>query len=74
MLFYVPETKNIPLEEMAKLFGDEVAVYAADLSIDHNTHELVVSDHSGEGVVRVATEVGTDKASASPYKQVEGQA
>ncbi|KAJ9604940.1 hypothetical protein H2200_010329 [Cladophialophora chaetospira] len=74
VLFYVPETKNIPLEEMAKLFGDEVAVYAADLRIDHNTHELVVSDHSAEEMVRVATEAGPDKAIVSTYNHVEGNA
>ena len=42
---------------MAKLFGDEVAVYEADLHVDHNTHELVVEEHDTH-VHRVATEAG----------------
>lgn len=57
--WFLPETKNIPLEEMAKLFGDEVAVYADDIHVDHNTHELVVEEHGAdEGMHRVATEAG----------------
>lgn len=44
---YVPETKGIPLEEMARVFGDEVAVYAADIHADTKTHELVVDQHNG---------------------------
>lgn len=42
---------------MAKLFGDEVAVYEADLHVDHATHELVVDEHSTH-MHRVATEAG----------------
>ncbi|KAI1629151.1 general substrate transporter [Exophiala viscosa] len=59
--FFLPETKNIPLEEMAKLFGDEVAVYAEDLHVDQRTHELIVDEHGvadGGQVHRVATEAG----------------
>jgi len=33
-MFFVPETKAIPLEEMARMFGDEVAVYEADIHTD----------------------------------------
>jgi hypothetical protein len=40
---------------MGKLFGDEVAVYEADLHVDHNTHELIVNDH-GQSSSWVATE------------------
>ncbi|KAK5313084.1 hypothetical protein LTR93_011079 [Exophiala xenobiotica] len=58
MWFYLVETKNIPLEEMAKLFGDEVAVYEADVHVDHNTHELVLEERNGNHIARVATEVG----------------
>ena len=54
MFLYLPETKNIPLEEMAKLFGDDVAIYEADLHVDHNTHELVVNER-GQLASRVAT-------------------
>jgi hypothetical protein len=66
--FVLPETKNIPLEEMAKLFGDdEVAVYAEDLHVDHNTHELVVDEHS-TGMQRVATEAGAPRANGDVEK------
>lgn len=44
---------------MAKLFGDtdDIIVYAADIHIDHNTHELVVEAHGEKnGLVHVATE------------------
>ena len=57
--FFIPETKGIPLEEMAKLFGDtDVQVFAEDIHIDHNTHELVVDEHGNHAVHRVATEAG----------------
>jgi MFS family permease len=53
-IFTLPETKGIPLEEMAKIFGDteDVMVYAKDLHVDHNTHELVVGK---DGLEHVAT-------------------
>jgi hypothetical protein len=57
--FYLPETKNIPLEEMARLFGDndDIAVYADEIHVDHNTHELVIDEHGrAHGIHRVATE------------------
>ncbi len=42
---------------MAKLFGDtDIAVYQEDIHVDHNTHELVVEQHDGSHVTRVATE------------------
>ena len=57
--FFIPETKGIPLEEMAKLFGDtDVQVFAEDIHIDHDTHELVVDEHGNHDVQRVATEAG----------------
>lgn len=47
---------------MAKIFGDteDVIVYAEDILIDHNTHELVVKTHGGRdtGLTYVATEQG----------------
>lgn len=56
--FVLPETKGIPLEEMAKIFGDteDIMVFSSDLHIDHNTHELVVSDKGG--LEHVATHQG----------------
>jgi hypothetical protein len=44
---------------MAKLFGDtdDIMVYAEDIHIDHNTHELVVEAHGEKnGLAHVATE------------------
>lgn len=50
---------------MAKIFGDteDVIVYAEDILIDHNTHELVVKKHgeSGTGPTCVATELATEQ-------------
>jgi len=46
---------------MAKLFGDAdaVAVYSADIHVDHNTHDLVVDErHGHEDLQRVVTEAG----------------
>lgn len=35
--FYYPETKNIPMEEMGRLFGDEVAGTLED-ELKHHGH------------------------------------
>jgi hypothetical protein len=59
MCFKVPETKGIPLEEVAKLFGDdgEVEVFARDIHIDAKTHELTVNTHvSGSEIIKVVSE------------------
>jgi hypothetical protein len=59
---------------MAKLFGDEVAVYAEDLHVDQRTHELIVDEH-GSHVHRVATEAnGPGRRSEEPdlEKRVAG--
>jgi len=42
----LPETKNIPLEEMAALFGDtdEVAVFATQIHMNEHTDEVSVHD------------------------------
>jgi len=52
--FVLPETKGIPLEEMAAVFGDtdDIAVYSADIHVDHTTHEVVVDEHDGTQVRR----------------------
>jgi hypothetical protein len=57
MYFVLPETKGIPLEEMARIFGDtdDVVVFSENVHVDHNTHELVVEN---EGLSHVATHQG----------------
>jgi hypothetical protein len=42
----LPETKGIPLEEVAALFGDqdEVMVYTEDLQLGEGENELVVKE------------------------------
>lgn len=55
---------GVPLEEMAKLFGDtqDVMVFSKDIHVDHNTHMLVVDGHgvnvSDETLARVSTDDG----------------
>ncbi|KIW80195.1 hypothetical protein Z517_06810 [Fonsecaea pedrosoi CBS 271.37] len=44
--FFVPETKGIALEELAEIFGDAVAVHAADITVDHDAHEVHLDVHS----------------------------
>lgn len=51
----LPETKGIPLEEMARLFGDEVVVTLDDVHVNHNTHELVIGHGEKNGLEHVAT-------------------
>lgn len=63
MWFFFPNTKGLPLEEIAAIFGDaqEVALYQRDLEIDA-THHIV--EHSGNTEKR-----GTDDAVKSMHKE-----
>jgi hypothetical protein len=65
--FTLPETKGIPLEELAAIFGDddEIIVYMKDIHLDHTTHQLVVDRQKGTSELgRVVTELhGLPKAS-----------
>ena len=72
-MFFLPETKGIPLEEMAKLFGDtdDIAVFSDDIHVDHNTHELVVEAHDGTHVQRVATEAGVPPGTPKIRRSVD---
>jgi hypothetical protein len=42
----LPETKGLPLEEIAALFGEvnEVTVFAADIHLDQINHEVVIQE------------------------------
>lgn len=55
-IFLLPETKGVPLEEIAALFGDvdEVMVFSEDIHVDRNTHDLIVDVHTVQ-------EVGTEE-------------
>jgi len=67
-MLFVPELKGLPLEEVAKIFGDtdEVMVYSEDIHVDHTTHELVVDPHAGEqGMAPVGTEAEKEKGNAT---------
>lgn len=58
--FVLPETKGVPLEELAAIFGDddEIVVYMKDIHVDHTTHQLVVDHLKGsDGLHRVVTEL-----------------
>ncbi|KAH0842768.1 Sugar transporter family protein [Fonsecaea pedrosoi] len=73
MFFLLPETKGVPLEEVAKLFGDTetIMVYASDIHVDHNTHELVVSGRDGT-VVHPDSTVETTKGIAAVTEKSDG--
>ncbi|OQV02402.1 hypothetical protein CLAIMM_07606 [Cladophialophora immunda] len=79
----LPETKGVPLEEIAAVFGDteEVMVYSEDIHVDHRTHDLVVDLHTGntvagsgdEALRRVATEAtGAQAGTKHETAHVEG--
>jgi len=58
--FVLPETKGVPLEELAAIFGDddEIVVYMKDIHVDHTTHQLVVDKQKGTAELgRVVTEL-----------------
>lgn len=61
MWLFVPETKGIPLEEMARIFGDEVAVYENDIYSDHKPDELDLKQQGAENkgdIKRIGYTVG----------------
>lgn len=46
MWMYFPNTRGLPLEEVAAIFGDadEIAIYQRDLTVDTTTHTII--DHA----------------------------
>jgi hypothetical protein len=73
--FVVPETKGVPLEELAAIFGDddEIVVYMKDIHVDHKTHQLVVDKQKGtEELGKVVTELhGPTGTTAAPTQPEE---
>jgi len=51
MWIFFPDTNGLPLEEVAAIFGDvdEVAIYQADIQVDHNTHTIIVKSEREQG-------------------------
>ena len=72
MLFYLPETRGVPLEEIGSIFGDsdKVVVYSQDIHVDRNTHQLVMESHDLENadLVRQVTELHKHEITESEYK------
>lgn len=64
--FEVKETKGVPLEEIAALFGEreQVTVFAADVHVDHTKDEVVVDSEVG----------GIQHREKSHAQNVEGRA
>lgn len=68
--FAIPETKGVPLEELAAIFGDddEIVVYMKDIHADQNTHQLVVDHQKGTAKLgRVVTEFYRGSKSAQQH-------
>ncbi len=55
--FFVPETKQIPLEEIGALFGDEIAVHLTDDGHGIVEKQLQLSDGHMVGSKVPATDV-----------------
>ena len=50
---FVPETKGVPLEEVAVIFGDrdEVVIFTEDIQVGAAENELVANEHHGAAEV-----------------------
>jgi MFS family permease len=72
MWIYFPDTKGLPLEEVAAIFGDadEVAVYQREIEIDRNTHAIV--DHHNEGGLHVGSVKGSNDLESSGEGSLKG--
>ncbi|KAK5233553.1 hypothetical protein LTR47_005175 [Exophiala xenobiotica] len=69
MWIYLPETKGLPLEEIAAIFGDkdEVRLYLNEVEIDPTTHKLQVHhQENDETITKVATEPFDEEIQAAP--------
>lgn len=55
--FFVPETKGVALEELAEVFGEEVAVHAKDVHVDHEKVQFDQYAADADGTVKTKTVV-----------------
>ncbi|OAP62037.1 hypothetical protein AYL99_04240 [Fonsecaea erecta] len=70
VFFFVPETKGIALEELAEIFGDKIAVHAADITVDHDAHEVHLEKHSQDDIVPTyITETNATKDTAAVHME-----
>lgn len=60
--FFVPETKGIALEELAEIFGEEVAVHARDIHVDQ--HQVQLEKHNADGTTTQVVVDTVDEKSA----------
>ncbi|OQV06790.1 hypothetical protein CLAIMM_11315 [Cladophialophora immunda] len=61
---FVPETKGVPLEEMAAIFGDpeDVVIYLREVHLDHANNKLVIDHHEvAEKIPTTSVEVQTEE-------------
>jgi hypothetical protein len=65
--FFVPETKGVPLEEMAAIFGDtdDVVIYLRDVHLDQHTSSKPTSTEDGQGVELETRNSMTDKVASA---------
>jgi len=61
LLWVLPETKGLPLEEVAALMGDEdqVVVYQQDIHVDVKTHQVVLDVHVERNITEKVSKGGT---------------
>ncbi|OCL08881.1 MFS transporter [Glonium stellatum] len=54
---YIPETKGVPLEEIAALFGDpdEVAIFSENIQLNRETNELVINNNAAHPLADSST-------------------
>ncbi|KIY00059.1 uncharacterized protein Z520_03744 [Fonsecaea multimorphosa CBS 102226] len=57
--FFVPETKGIALEELAEIFGEDVAVHARDIHVDHSQVQL--DQQAADGTITTEIVIKSEK-------------
>lgn len=75
---FLVETKGLPLEEMAAIFGDDedVAVFISDVNFDQETHEVVFEDHHhqqqhiGQSEQKEISQGSSEKGTAIEHENV----